>query len=249
MQKMALALAALVGLGACDALMQPSEPTHRYVIELDAMGAGAGDAAVMQEQLAATEAVISRRIEIAGGRVHAYTRQTGGRMVLETSGIESAAFAELVGVAAQLAIRPVDESADFLDLESGIAPPGSEVLQSRDGSGPVAVKRIGGINGRHIIFAAAGLDPMTNDPVINISLDEEGGRRFAQLSSQNIGKRFAIVIDDEVVSAPIIREPILGGALQISGGFPYEEAEQLAIMLQAGALPVPVKFLEVEVIE
>ena len=108
----------------------------------------------------------------------------------------------------------------------------------------MGVKRLGGIRGDRLIDANAGVDQRTNENVVNIQFDQQGGQRFADLSIQNVDKRFAIILDGSVISAPVFREPILGGQAQISGSFNPDSAAQLAISLQSGALPVPLEVIE-----
>ena len=108
----------------------------------------------------------------------------------------------------------------------------------------IVVYRDGGITGDHIIRAIAGFDSHTNMPVVNIEFDEVGTRKFAGLTAALVGKRFAIVLDDKVLSAPRINEPIMGGMAQISASQSYEETNKLAIAIGSGTLPIP--FLIVE---
>src|SRR5690606_8695702 len=89
-----------------------------------------------------------------------------------------------------------------------------------------------------------GFDQRTNEPIVTFRFNTSGARRFAQATQQNVGRPFAIVLDNEVISAPVIREPILGGSGQISGSFTVQEANDLAILLRAGALPSPLTVIE-----
>ncbi|MEC7421094.1 MAG: protein translocase subunit SecD, partial [Pseudomonadota bacterium] len=126
--------------------------------------------------------------------------------------------------------------------------PGSEIFAYADTSDfagtSVAVRRLGGIRGDNLTGAQQSFDPQTNEPVVNIQFDSDGGRRFAKLTTENVGKPFAIILDDTVLSAPNINEPIRGGTAQISGGFSVETANQLAISLRSGALPVDLAVIE-----
>jgi len=106
------------------------------------------------------------------------------------------------------------------------------------------VKRLGGIRGDSLIDARAGVDQRNNENIVSIQFDQQGGQKFAQLSTENVGERFAIILDGEVISAPVFNEPILGGSAQISGNFTADSANQLAISLQSGALPVPLTVIE-----
>ena len=106
------------------------------------------------------------------------------------------------------------------------------------------MKRLGGFSGDKLTDAGQGFDPQTNAAVVNITFDSEGGSKFARLTQNNVGRPFAIILDGQVLSAPNINEPILGGSAQISGNFSVESANQLAIALRSGALPVELKIVE-----
>ena len=130
------------------------------------------------------------------------------------------------------------------EIDQGQARPGSEILQMADGSMAIAIRRTGGISGDHIINAISGFDRWTNEPIVTITFDEDGAKKLAQVTRENVSKPMAIVLDGKVISAPNINEPILGGALQVSGGFTVGSAHELAIMLRSGSLPVPFVVLE-----
>jgi preprotein translocase subunit SecD len=118
----------------------------------------------------------------------------------------------------------------------GEAPAHAEVLYGRGDRKPYIVYKRSVLTGRELVDAQAGFDQRTSEPVISFRFNAEGARRFAQVTQENVGKPFAIVIDNEVMSAPVIREPILGGSGQISGSFTVDEANNLAILLRAGEL-------------
>jgi protein-export membrane protein SecD len=119
----------------------------------------------------------------------------------------------------------------------GEPPAHAEELRGRGDQRTYLVNKRSVLTGRDLADAQAAFDAHTNEPVISFRFNANGARRFAQVTQENVGKPFAIVFDNEVVSAPIIREPILGGAGQISGSFTVEEANDLAILLRAGELP------------
>jgi preprotein translocase subunit SecD len=134
------------------------------------------------------------------------------------------------------------------NIQAGIAPPGSEIFPYAPGTPgegqSIAVQRLGGIRGDNLTGAQAGVDPQSNQSVVNIAFDAQGGAKFAKLTSENVGKPFAIILDGQVLSAPNINEPIVGGRAQISGSFTPESSNQLAIALRSGALPVPLAVVE-----
>jgi preprotein translocase subunit SecD len=100
------------------------------------------------------------------------------------------------------------------------------------------------VSGDRLEQASSGFDSRGGEPVVNFRFDTRGAREFGDVTKSNVGKRFAIVLDNKVISAPVIREPILGGSGQISGNFTVQSANDLAILLRAGALPAPLTIIE-----
>lgn len=196
---------------------------------------------------AATD-VIRRRIDEMGTREPTIIRQGDNRIVVQVPGLEDPeALKELLGKTAKLEFKLVDFEADPQAVAEGRPPVGSQIFPYPDnpsGLPNIAVKRLGGISGDKLTDAGQGFDPQTNAAVVNITFDSEGGSRFARLTQNNVGRPFAIILDGVVLSAPNINEPILGGSAQISGNFTVEGANQLAIALRSGALPVELKVVE-----
>src|SRR3546814_11285152 len=126
----------------------------------------------------------------------------------------------LLGKTAKLEFMLVDFTADPADLANGRAPVGSEILPyptNPSGVPYIAVKRQVMISGDQLIDAQQGFDQQNNQPVVNIRFDGAGGRKFARVTTENVNRPFAIILDGVVLSAPNINEPILGGSAQISG--------------------------------
>jgi len=204
--------------------------------------------AVTQAMDSATD-VVRRRIDALGTREPTIIRQGEDRIVVQVPGLEDPqALKDLLGQTAELEFKLVDTSALAADIQQGVAPPGSEIARGAPGSdyegAAIAVRRLGGIRGDSLTDAQQSFDPQTNEPVVSITFDAQGARRFADLTTQNVNRQFAIILDDEVLSAPNINEPILGGQAQISGGFTSETANQLAISLRSGSLPVDLTVIE-----
>jgi preprotein translocase subunit SecD len=196
----------------------------------------------------ATE-VVRKRIDALGTREPTIIREGDERIVVDVPGLKDPqALKDLLGQTAELEFKLVDQTALQSDLEQGIAPPGSEIVPgASDGDyagTQMAVRRLGGIRGDSLVNAQLGFDQQTNEPIVNIQFDSQGGARFARLTSDNVGKPFAIILDGEVISAPNILQPIIGGSAQISGSFTTESANQLAIALRSGALPVDLTVVE-----
>jgi preprotein translocase subunit SecD len=193
----------------------------------------------------ATE-VVRRRIDELGTREPTIIRQGDTRIVVQVPGLQDPdALKKLLGQTAQLEFKLVDQDALLTNVQAGIAPPGSQIVPYAESQvGAIAVKRLGGIRGDNLTGAQAGVDQRTNESIVSISFDAQGGAKFAKLTTENVGKPFAIILDGQVLSAPNINEPIIGGNAQISGSFTPETANQLAIALRSGALPVPLAVVE-----
>ena len=207
------------------------------------------DQAVTAAMDTATE-VVRRRIDALGTREPTIIRQGAQRIVVQVPGLKDPqALKNLLGQTAKLEFKLVDATASPTDIAQGIAPPGSEIVPYADGANAggvpsIAVKRLGGIKGDQLTDAKQSYDSQTNEPVVSIQFDQQGGAKFAKLTSENVNRPFAIILDGKVLSAPNINEPILGGGAQISGSFTVESANQLAISLRSGALPVDLKVVE-----
>jgi preprotein translocase subunit SecD len=207
------------------------------------------DLAISQAMDTATE-VVRKRIDALGTREPTIIRQGAQRIVVQVPGLsDPQALKNLLGKTAKLEFKLVDLTAAPTDIAKGIAPPGSEIVPyadpARSGTGPaIAVRRLGGIKGDSLTNAQQTNDQQTNEPVVSIQFDQQGGAKFAKLTTENTNKPFAIILDGKVLSAPNINEPILGGQAQISGGFSVESANELAISLRSGALPVDLKVVE-----
>ncbi len=194
--------------------------------------------------------VIDRRINALGTLEPTIIRQGDSRILVQAPGqSDPQALKALIGQTAKLEFKLVDLTAIPSDIAQGIAPPGSQLVPYADpaeggGAPALAVKRLGGIKGDQLTNAQQSFEPQTNAPVVTITFNQDGGAKFAALTTQNVNKPFAIILDGKVLSAPNINEPILGGSAQISGNFTVETANQLAIALRSGALPVDLKVVE-----
>jgi preprotein translocase subunit SecD len=173
--------------------------------------------------------------------------------VVELPGVQDTAKAkDILGRTASLEIRLVDEEHNdgpsLLAAQKGQVPPGDEYyVSNRDGQ-PLLIKKQIILTGENISNAAAGFDSRTNEPVVNISLDTRGSKIFANVTRENVGKRLAILLIEkgkgEVVTAPVIRTVIEGGQVQISGSMTIKSANDIALLLRAGALAAPMEIIE-----
>jgi preprotein translocase subunit SecD len=205
------------------------------------------DAGVESAMSVATE-VVRKRIDELGTREPTIIRQGSNRIVVQVPGLQNPeALKSLLGKTAKLEFKLVDLAAIPADVAQGRAPVGSQVLpypSNPGGASKIAVKRRAIISGDELTKAEPGFDQRTNAPVINIGFNSQGGKKFARITTDNVGKPFAIILDNVVLSAPNINEPILGGGAQISGNFTTESANALAIQLRSGKLPVALKVIE-----
>src|SRR6185437_3097730 len=144
---------------------------------------------------------------------------------------------------AKLDFRMVDTTMTPEQAIQTHPPADSEILPGQKGEKYLIEKRVL-VSGGDLVDASPGFDQRTNEPIVNFRFNSTGSRKFAEATQQNVGKPFAIVLDNQVVSAPVIREPILGGQGQISGNFTVQEASDLAILLRAGALPAPLTIIQ-----
>lgn len=205
---------------------------------------GTGDENALDQAMDTAKDVIDRRINSLGTLEPDIRRQGDDRISVAVPGMEDPeALKKLIGKTAKLEFKLVDEAADPDDTKAGKARVGSQVLPMAEGGGSIAVRRLGGISGDKLVKADPSQD-QNGLPAVSITFDSEGGQKFARMTQQNTGKLFAIILDGQVISAPRINEPIYGGSSIISGSFTTESANQLAISLRSGALPVDLKVIE-----
>ncbi|MCW3474099.1 protein translocase subunit SecD [Limobrevibacterium gyesilva] len=187
--------------------------------------------------------IVRRRIDETGVVDPMITRQGESRIVVQLPGVEDPnRIKEMLGKTARMTFRLTDENAN---LNAAVPPPGVDFLPLEgQAGGKIAVRRRVEVDGANLTDARAGQNPQTGEWVVNFTFDSVGTRRFADISRANVGHPFAIVLDDKVISAPVIREPITGGRGQISGRFDARTATDLSVLLRAGALPAPLTVVE-----
>jgi protein-export membrane protein SecD len=189
-------------------------------------------------------AIIRRRVNELGLAEPNIQREGLDRILVQLPGVQDTTrLKEVLGRTAKLEFRLVDLSMTVEQAIATQAPPNSEILDSWKGEKFLIEKRIL-VSGADIVDGQPSFDPRTHEPVVNFRFNLSGARKLAEATQQNIGKPLAIVLDNQVVSVPVIREPILGGSGQISGNFTKQEASDLAILLRAGALPAPLTVVE-----
>jgi preprotein translocase subunit SecD len=204
----------------------------------------AGAEVALKNSMTVARDVVRRRIDPGGTKEVTVVNQGGRRVLVQVPGVEDPdALKALIGQTARLEFKLVDLTADPNQVAEGRAPAGSQVLPMVDGTGNVAVKRRVMVSGEQLIDAKQTFD-QDGRPVVSIKFNSAGARRFGKATQENVNKPFAIILDDKVLSAPNINEPILGGQAQISGNFTVDTANQLAISLASGKLPVKLNVIE-----
>ena len=184
--------------------------------------------------------IIHKRIDALGTKEPLITQQGAARIVIEAPGeSDPEKLKAVIGKTAKLSFQMVDQDVAPQDVAEGRIPPEDVVLPNDGGdSAALVVKRRSLVTGDMLTGAVATHD-RDGRPDINFSFNGLGTKRFAQATVQNIGKRFAIVLDKRIIEAPTIQSAITGGSGEITGGFTEESAHELALLLKSGALPAP----------
>ena len=238
-------------MAALTPLVQRDGPNNAPDMDIATRGDGAITLTLSPVALSARAAgavqqsieIVRRRIDETGVVDPQITRQGDSRIVVQLPGIEDPnRIKELLGKTAHMTFRLVDETAS---ATPGVTPPpGVEVLAMQEGGGKIAVRKRVDVDGADLTDARAGTNGQTGEWVVNFKFNSNGSRRFADITRANVGHRFAVVLDDKVITAPVIREPITAGSGQISGSFTAASANDLAVLLRAGALPAPLTVVE-----
>src|SRR6201995_1605276 len=190
--------------------------------------------------------IVERRVNELGTVEPLIQRQGTDRILVQVPGLgDPSRLIAILGQTAKMDFRMVDTTVQPEQALSGQVPPDSEVLPGAEPPHtPYVVKKQVLVSGGDLIDAQPGFDQRSGEPIVTFRFNTSGSRKFAQATSENVGQPFAIVLDNKVISAPVIREPITAGSGQISGSFTVQSANELAILLRAGALPAPLTVIE-----
>lgn len=226
----------LTGVGAEDISVRGDAGT--IIVTLSDAEKQATNERTMQQSLE----IIRRRIDEVGTREPTIQRQGADRILIQVPGIGSAAeLKEIIGTTAQLTFNPVVSRGTDANANPGI---GNKLIPSIDEPGAFyVVESAPVVTGEELVDAQPSFD-QNGRPAVNFRFNTSGARKFGDYTAENIGSPFAIVLDDEVISAPTIQSHIPGGSGIITGNFNVEESTNLAILLRAGALPAGLEFLE-----
>lgn len=230
--------------GAAPELEVTTTPDGTVIVALTEVGLRAKASAAVEQSIE----IVRRRIDETGVVEALIARQGQNRVLVQLPGVEDPArIKDLLGKTARMTFHLLDETAN---PSGGGAPPPGVMFLSGERAGPsgqierYAVRRRVEVDGANLTDARAGQDGRTGEWVVNFTFDSVGTRRFAEVTRNNVGRPFAIVLDEKVITAPNIREPIIGGRGQISGSFTARTANDLAVLLRAGALPAPLTVVE-----
>jgi len=194
--------------------------------------------------------VVRRRIDAMGTKEPDIARQGEDRILVQVPGLQDPdQLKAILGKTAKMTFQLVDDTADVAQAQRGIVPIGDVLLQMAPAKNglkqpPMVVERRILVAGDRLTDANQGFDPQTNEADVIFRFDTVGAREFGDATKENVGKRFAIVLDNQIIEAPVIREPILGGNGDITGNFTVQSANDLSILLRAGALPAPLRVIE-----
>ncbi len=219
---------------------EPEEGLFRYTLT------DAGIDYRVSSALTQSIEVVGRRVNELGTTEPVIQRQGTDRILVQVPGLDDPQrLKELLGQTAHLTFQMVDQSVPVQEAIEGRPPAGTSVMFSMDDPPvPYLIEDRVIVSGENLTDAQAAFDQRTNEPVVNFRFDTKGAQRFGQATQQNVGRLFAIILDGQVISAPQIREPILGGSGQISGSFTVDSANDLAVLLRAGALPATLTIIE-----
>ncbi len=235
LQSLALPMAGTV---VRDVAVNPGpDQTIRLTIPDQAMTKASADAVTQDIE------IVRRRIDSLGTREPQITQQGTDRIVVEAPGeSDPERLKAVIGQTAKLTFQMVDDAVSPQDAANGQVPPDDEVLPSNEGQ-PMVVKRRAVVSGEMLTNAQQSND-QNGRPSIAFRFNGVGAKRFGDTTMENVGKLFAIVIDNKILSAPRIEGPILGGSGEITGSFTVESANNLALMLRSGALPAKLNAIE-----
>ncbi|MGC9420065.1 MAG: protein translocase subunit SecD [Rhodovulum sp.] len=226
----------LTGVGSSD--IEVRGEGDLVIVQLSEAERLATDNRTIQQSLE----IVRRRVDEVGTREPTIQRQGADRILIQVPGIGSAEeLKALIGTTARLTFQPVVSRTDNPNESPG---PGNVLYPDIEDDGVYYVlEKAPVVSGEELTDAQPAFD-QNGQPSVTFRFNPAGARKFGQYTQENVGSPFAIVLDDEVISAPVIREAILGGSGQITGNFTVEESTQLAVLLRAGALPAELVFLE-----
>ena len=202
------------------------------------------------DAISAAIETVRRRVDFTGTTEAQIVRQGSDRILVQVPGLQDTApLKELIGKTARLTFHEVHPTIPAEEAKKTRAPTGYRIYPGTDREeGDQLLRETPVVRGDELKSAAPAFDQQTHEPIITFTFNGSGARKFGEFTKTHVGRPFAIVLDDKVISAPVIRDAILGGSGQISGSFTVESANQLAIQLRSGALPAKLTVIEERVV-
>ena len=230
----------MLGVGGVEELAYGTAPDGRIVVSLRPEGVTERMSTLVSQSIE----VIRNRIDELGTTEPQIQRQGADRILVQVPGFDdSSRLKSIISQTARLTFHMVDDSMSAAQARAQGLPPGTIVLPSESGGEELLNEEIA-LGGESLTNAQPGFDSQTGQSVVNFQLDTRGAVTFGDITSHNVGRRFAIVLDENVITAPTIRSAITQGSGQISGSFTPESANDLAVLLRAGALPASLDIIE-----
>jgi SecD/SecF fusion protein len=231
---------ALGGVGGVDEMIINQTPDDLITIELTEDGIAERLSSVVAQSIE----VVRRRVDELGTTEPTIQRQGNDRILVQVPGFDdSERLKDVISQTARLTFHMVHPTMSAAQAKIQGLPEGTMILPSQDGGEELVFEEVA-IGGESLVDSQPGFDPQTSAPIVSFRFDTRGGVKFAEITAANIGKRFAVVLDNQVITAPVINSAIPGGSGQIFGNFTAESANDLAVLLRAGALPATLDIIE-----
>ncbi len=193
-----------------------------------------------------SKGVLERRINELGTTEPTIQREGTDRILVQVPGLEDTRrLKDIIGQTAKMTFHMECADGSLGEALQTRPPAGCEIAEPADeADGQILIESRARISGDDLVDAQPGFDQRSNQPIVSFRFNTRGAAIFGNLTQDNVGRRFAVVLDDKVITAPVIRSPILGGSGQIEGSFTVESAQNLAVLLRAGALPADLTIIE-----
>lgn len=231
-------------LGSSGADMEVSDGAEPGTLVVKLTDAGIRER--VSQAAASSIETVNRRINGMGTAEATVVRQGQDRILIQFPGLQDTAqLKKILGDTAKLTFHEVNPTVSVADAKLTAVPPGYKIYPGdKEEGGEYLLRETPVVQGDDLADSQPGFDSRNNEPVINFRFNQSGARRFGAFTKDNVGRPFAIVLDGKVLSAPVIREAILGGSGQISGNFSVESSNALAVQLRSGALPTKLTIVE-----